>query len=226
MRALLPPDSDSARARAETTAAETALMVRFRDGDPQAFEHLYRLAGPPLLCWIERLCTQRQDPTDPAELLQDTFVNVYRYAGSFRGDRGHTFRAWARTIAANLLRRSRRPRATRLLELPAGPAEPEEPSAGPAEQAIGAEEQRRLAESWTLLLLHYAAAAEQLSPRDREALRLIEVEGLTYAEAGRRLRVGPSNMKMIMFRCRKRIRRHVGRAMGLEEAAAALRVAG
>ena len=42
---------------------------------------------------------------------------------------------------------------------------------------------------------------------------MVEVEGLTYDEAGERLKVGRSNMKMIMFRSRKRIRAHVSRAM-------------
>ena len=56
-------------------------------------------------------------------------------------------------------------------------------------------------------------ATQVLGERDRAALHMVEVEGLTYAEAGRRLGVGRSNMKMIMFRSRKRIRAHIQRAM-------------
>lgn len=67
-----------------------------------------------------------------------------------------------------------------------------------------------------ILLLHYAAAWEKLSTRDRAALEMIEVQGLSYAEAGRRLKVGRSNMKMIMFRSRKRIRTLILRAMLLD----------
>ena len=75
------------------------------------------------------------------------------------------------------------------------------------------EEEDELKRAWVLLLLHYAQAYQLLSPRDRRALHLIEVEGLSYSEAGKHLGVGRSNMKMIMFRGRKRLRAHILGAM-------------
>ena len=44
-------------------------------------------------------------------------------------------------------------------------------------------------------------------------VHLVEVEGLSYQEAGRILQVGRSNMKMIVFRSRKRIARRMRLAM-------------
>jgi len=197
----------------ERRCRETELMARFRDGsDDRDFDELYRLSRPTLLAWIRRLCAGTG--LDPSEVLQDTYVNVYRYAGSFRTDSGQTFRAWSRTIAANVIRRHRRPRSLTFQALPASPAlEPRDERAGPAGELEVLEEEHRMRAAWALFLLHYAVAVEQLSPRDREALHLVEVDGLTYAEAGQKLQVGVSNMKMIMFRARKRLRKIISARM-------------
>lgn len=221
---LAPVPGEDADLRA--LRLETALMALFRDTRTElAFETLYLRVRRSLLAWIVHLLAQRRQESDPAELLQDTFVNVYRYAGGFREGDGGTFRAWARTIAANVVRRARLRRGVPLSVLPEGVAEPQDDGEGPAAQVDLREQQRCLARAWLLLLLHYGRAFEQLSPRDRQALHLVEVEGLSYAEAGRRLRVGKSNMKMIMFRSRKRIRAHILRAM-LGEGEREIRAAG
>lgn len=186
-------------------------MLRFQETcSEEAFTALYQATAQDLEAWIRRMARQQRSRREPAELLQDTFVNIYRYAASFRDGVGGGFRGWARTIAANVVRRStQRTGADRAVELPEGPGEPVDPRPGPEKSCAVAEESRDLRAAWGILLLHYAAAFETLSPRDREALEMVEVEGKTYAEAGALLRVGRSNMKMIMFRARKRIRAHV-----------------
>jgi DNA-directed RNA polymerase specialized sigma24 family protein len=87
---------------------------------------------------------------------------------------------------------------------------------GPDRIADLDEQRHAMERAWTLLLLHYAEAYSKLSERDQRALELVEVDGLSYEKAGTLLRVRRSNMKMIMFRSRKRIRAHVLRAMVLE----------
>ena len=83
-----------------------------------------------------------------------------------------------------------------------------------AEMRAESEEQKTLIKNaWVLFLWLYAGAWHQLSQRDRRTLHLVEVEGLSYQEAGRILDVGRSNMKMIVFRSRKRIARHIRVAM-------------
>jgi len=188
---------------------QTDLMVRFRDTrDAAVFEQLYHASHAGLLGWIVQRMAVAGMQADPLELLQDTFVNIYRYAGTFREDHGNTFRGWARTISANVVRRAscrRRPHLS-LHALPGGSLEPRDDREGPHDALAHGEQRESLARAWTLLLLHYAAAARNLSARDREALHLVEVEELPYAEVARRLRVRSSNMKMIVFRSRKRIR--------------------
>ncbi|MBL8860248.1 MAG: RNA polymerase sigma factor [Planctomycetes bacterium] len=190
---------------------ETALMALFRDeGDDGAFQALYDHARGRLLVWIAGLLGTRRSDTDPAEVLQDTFVNIYRYAGSFRDEDAKSFRVWSRTIAGNLVRRARhRQRVRPLADLPEGTAEPIDRRDSPADAMVHDEDARTTGRAWMIVLLQYAAAYERLSQRDRVALDLVEVQGLSYAEAGARLKVGLSNMKMIMFRSRRRIRSQI-----------------
>lgn len=194
---------------------ETALMTAFRDsGREDVFEALYRVASASMLRWISHLLASRRQEGDPLEVLQDTFVNIFRYARGFRSENGCTFSGWARTIAANLVRRAGMRRKLLFLSaLPSGVAEPMDQRAGPQQCCQSSEQEAQLGKAWTLLLLHYARAFQSLGERDRMALELIEVEGMSYTEAGARLRVGRSNMKMIMFRARKRLRALMARAM-------------
>lgn len=191
---------------------ETALLELFaRSGRPEAFEALHAHARPVLEPWVRWLARQQHSRVDTVDLVQDTFVNVFRYAKSFRPREGRGFRPWARTIAANLLRRarSRGPEARlpmlSLQALPAGLQEPRDPEGGPQAHVSRAEESRSLGTAWLLLLERYARAYELLAARDRLALDLVEVRGCSYAEAAAELGVGASNMKMIMLRARRRL---------------------
>jgi len=207
---LLPGETrDLGRAR-----LETALMALFRDEREEAvFAALYEFATGDLSRWIELLLAgagRGRGALDPAELVQDTLVNVYRYASSFRDEHARSFRVWTHTIATNLLRRSctRREREAWQV-LPEGACEPRDPHGSPTEELVLREDRHSVLAAWMIVLLHYAEAYALLSPRDREALDLIEVQGLSYASACRRLRVGLSNMKMILFRARRRIRARI-----------------
>ena len=183
---------------------------------PECFEALYALTGPGVLQWIRGLLHQGIGHLDPLELLQDTFVNVYRYPGAFRDEHAGSFRVWVRTIAGNIVRRAsgRRARLS-FQELPEGLQEPADFTENPERRVEDDEEERLLSMGWILFLRLYALAWEQLSQRDRRTLHLVEVEGRSYEEAGRILGVGRSNMKMIVFRSRKRIARHMRAALSL-----------
>lgn len=206
---------------------DTALMALFRDtGDPQAFEALYTRVRGALLDWLRRLLAQQRCGLDPLDVLQDTFVNMYRYGARFRDERSDSFRVWARTIAANALRRAkstgRRAVVVRALD---DVAEPVAPRGQALHLACEAEDRRELAQTWLCLLAVYSDAFSRLSPRDRRALELVEVEGLSYAEAGARLAVGPSNMKMIMFRARQRLHERMAASLSAGASVVALRQA-
>lgn len=199
-------------------------MALWRDTrDDAAFDALYAHARERVLVWLRWLARGEPVRVDPSELLQDTFVNVYRYGAAFRDDTASSFRVWVRTIAGNVLRRAttrgrlRRRGEISLDDLAEGPGEPASRSMAPHGRSIQAEEQRALCESWSIFLAHYARAYDGLSPRDRCALRLVEVDGLSYSEACQRLLVSSSNMKMIMLRARRRLLAAMRREMDVEE---------
>lgn len=186
---------------------ETELMLAFQEsGSSDDFEALYDQARGPLLLWIGSLASGRRGGIEPVELLQDAFVNVYRYARSFRASGSRSFRVWSRTIAGNLVRRSRFERRRSFQDMPEGLQEPTDRRPGPAMDLLEVEDRRLLERAWVLLLSRYAAAAAQLSTRDQRALHLVEVESLSYQDACAVLGVGLSNLKMILFRARRRIR--------------------
>lgn len=195
----------------------TELMALYRDSrGAEVFEALYAFSRGAVLQWIRGLLHRGLSHLDPMELLQDTFVNVYRYPGAFRDDHSGSFRVWVRTIAGNIVRRAASLRTQSLFqELPEGAAEPVDRCNTPISQVVASEQQEHLREAWFLLLAHYARAWEQLSARDQETLHMVEVQGLSYAEAGEQLKVGRSNMKMIVFRARKRISRLIRQAMNV-----------
>ena len=133
-----------------------------------------------MLQWIQSLVRRARSPLDPHELLQDTFVNVYRYAGSFRPEASGGFRAWARTIASTSMRRARRrPRTfgVAFSDLDGeGIPDIEDPVRGPVDSAAQVEEVRDLRKAYALMLLQYAQAYGTLKERDQRALAMVEVE--------------------------------------------------
>lgn len=196
-------DNDGCQAR-----IETALMALFRDTRSEsAFEALYDYASASLL---QRVLVLARGEIDPLEIVQDAFVNMYLYAKGFRDDHARSFRVWSRTIAANVIRRARRRSAPSLQALPDGLQEPADVRPDPERDAVLSEERASLVRAWMLVLSRYAAAFDGLNARDRRALELVEIRGLTYRQAADELDVGLSNMKMILFRARQRIRAAIG----------------
>ncbi len=207
---------------------DTALMALFRDTrDSECFEALYARSSTMVVEWLRRLLNQRRCALDPQEVLQDTFVNVYQYSARFRDERSDSFRVWVRTIAGNALRRalSQMPRRQEQSEFEAARAI-QSPGTEPTRSMEEGEERRGLAYAWMILLDHYARAYDSLAERDRTALALVEIERLSYADAGARLSVGASNMKMIMFRARQRLLARMDRSMGTARAPLPLRAVG
>ena len=73
------------------------LLKRFRQGDPEAFEALFRQYQAVVYGWIVRIV---RDPSAAEDLTIETFWRIHRARGRF--DPGASFGAWARRIATNL----------------------------------------------------------------------------------------------------------------------------
>jgi RNA polymerase sigma factor (sigma-70 family) len=136
------------------------LLKRFRHGDPEAFEALFRQFQAEVYGWIVRIV---RDPSAAEDLTVETFWRIYRARGRF--DPGASFGAWARRIATNLAidhLRQRRPEVA----LPDDLAQP--PSADPI---ICREMRRQVAVAFRRLPLKLRVAAtlsliEEQSPKE------------------------------------------------------------
>ena len=71
------------------------LIARTAEGDRRAFELLVERHAAAVL----RLATAMSDPSTAEDAMQQTFLNVYQHAASFRGDA--SARTWLLTIARN-----------------------------------------------------------------------------------------------------------------------------
>lgn len=168
---------------------DAALMLAFCAGDGAAFEALFGRWAAPLLRYLERML---RDAAGAEELVQEVFLRVHgarqRYQPQAR------FSTWLYRIATNLaLNELRRPRRRELhtsLEEPGGAALA---GVGPAaEEELDA---RRLAARVDIELA-------QLPERQRAALCLTAVEGLSYAEVAEALEISESAVKALVHRAR------------------------
>ncbi|MBM2614201.1 RNA polymerase sigma factor [Actinoplanes sp. LDG1-06] len=97
---------------------EGELVRRVARGDRRAFDELYRRTAP----WLEvRLRRRCADPDVVADVLQETYMSVWRAAASFTGDETQgSAVGWLWTIAAHRLVDAfrRRARHTQLPPVP------------------------------------------------------------------------------------------------------------
>ncbi len=143
-------------------------------GDRGAFEELYRRTSPWLAVRLRRRCADEQIV---AEVLQETYLAVWRAAGAFAGSAaGGTAVGWLWTIAARRLIDAFRRRAHHA-EPPVAAAEPPVAAAGPA--AATAAEEEALAAS---VGGDVGDALRRLAPELQDVLRAMVLDGLSVRE--------------------------------------------
>jgi len=157
----------------ESTDAE--LLAAHVSGDPDAFGLLVRRHTDRL--WAVAVRTLGGDRDEAADALQDALVSAYRKAGSFRGDAAVT--TWLHRIVVNAcLDRLRRRAAHRTTPLP-----DREPADRHDEHAA------------TETRLDVQQALASLPEHQRTALVLVDLHGLTVAEAAAVLDVAEGTVK-------------------------------
>lgn len=178
-------------------ADEGELVRRVARGDRRAFDELYRRTAP----WLEvRLRRRCADPDLVAEVLQDTYLTVWRASGSFagaqaksRGGAQGSAVGWLWTIAAHRLVDAFRRRA-RLAQVPRVPLMPS--TAPAAEDEVMA---ARVGQELEQALL-------VLPPEVRAALRATVLDGLSSREASVLLGVPENTVKSRVRRARIALR--------------------
>jgi RNA polymerase sigma-70 factor (ECF subfamily) len=181
----------AAVAVAEEELTDGALLSAVAGGSPGALEELYRRHAGWLSLRLARRCA---DPAVVDEVLQDTFVAVWKGAGRYQGtgDAG----AWIWGIAIRRL-------------VDAFRRQP--PTSYPLETAadLGTLES---AEDRVLLGVEHgdlAGALGRLSPELRAVVQATVLDGLTTREAARLLGVPAGTVKTRMMRARRALRKEL-----------------
>ena len=181
---------------------ETGLVQRILAGDAEAFAELMALTEGTVLAVAWRLLGDRDQARDAA---QDVFLRSYRSLGSFR--LGENFRGWLYRITVNVCLDHIRKRGP--VMAPAEVLDWHAPVRDPlAEEALLLQERR--------LLVREALGG--LTPAERSALVLRDLEGLATDEVARALgikavtvrsQLSSARAKVQAF-CARRVRRSSG----------------
>jgi RNA polymerase sigma-70 factor (ECF subfamily) len=162
--------------------ADEVLIARASNGDIEAYEQLVRRHQLP----VYRHCLNMlADDGDAAEAAQDVFFTVWRSLAKFRGD--SELSTWLYRVATNRclkVLRQRKPPTLPQVELASSHGLPE-----------GEFEGRQAGE-------RVERAISSLTPQQRAALLLREVEGLTYEQIARVLGVSTAAVKSRLNRAR------------------------
>jgi RNA polymerase sigma-70 factor (ECF subfamily) len=186
------------------------LFQDFRRAErPEIFQRLFEECGPELLSLLRMKIRQIRLPVDPAELLVDTFSQVFKARHTFR-DRGNgSFLRWFMTIAENLLRQRQRESTRRLRREEVAARQIHDPSADPLLLLVERETQAVAQLTYQELRGLIIEAFHALSPRQEQALLLHTVHALSYAEIARRLDISLGAVAMRIKRARDKVLRHV-----------------
>ena len=168
---------------------DAALVRAASEGDSTAMRTLYERHAPWLTARLTRRCNDREVVLD---VVQDTFLAVWREAGQWRGD--GEVAGWLWGIAfRRMVSRLRKRKDVLLL-----------PDWEHAHQQVAP-----AAEEQVLLGVEYgdlAGALRRLSPEFRSVVQAVVLDGLTTKEAGRLLGVRENTVKTRLHRAKAQLR--------------------
>ncbi|QDU69216.1 RNA polymerase sigma factor [Engelhardtia mirabilis] len=196
-------------------AVSTRLMELFRLTQGRScFGLLYELNRTHLLGQVAQRLRRYQSRADPNDLLQEVFFNIYRYPRRFDATREDAFRVWTATIVRNtVLKHLRSLGRSGRAEVPFEDLSehPEQVGHGPLVGAIEREAEGECQKVYLVYLHLYLEFYKQLSDREQRALHMVEVEGASYRDAAAELEIKLENLKMVIFRARRKIYRAMRR---------------
>lgn len=196
-------------------AVSTLLMDQFRQSRSRTcFGLLYELNSSHLLTQVQGRLRRYSSKADALDVLQEVFFNVYRYPHRFNAEREDAFRVWSATIVRNtVLKHLRSQGRGGRQEVPFEDLsdQPETSAANPLSGVIEQESDEECARVYVIYLQFYLEFYGMLSDRERRALHLVEVDRCSYREAATELEIKLENLKMVIFRARRKIHRAMHR---------------
>lgn len=171
---------------------EADLVQRARLGDVGTFSALVREHTPGLYGFLFNRLGNSQLVAD---LTQETFLRAWRSIASFRGD--CSLRSWLFRIALNLsiTEISRQRRQVPWIE----ELDHDDPSVSPVEERLESDAERR----------DLQAAVAALPADDRELLKLLYQDRLSYPEISELMNMPLGTVKVRLYRVRKRLRQQL-----------------
>lgn len=177
-----------------------AAMAAAQRGDEDAYRSLLQ----ELLPFVRRQVRSRiHAPADAEDVVQNALIAIHRGRHTYRSER--PFGPWLRTLVRNCMidwfrergRRAARETAVEEPELFSAGVRDEEPGAGDLAPAL-------------------AAALAALPAKQREAVELLHVEGLTVAEAAVEAGITPGALKVRAHRGYRALRARLGGPAGVK----------
>ena len=201
VRAPVATDSDGTdptRARDLANVRDRALVERAVGGDGDAFNQLVALYQDYLFSLVVRVVNDRDSAADA---VQEAFFSCYRNIHRFRGD---SFRSWLTRIALNAATDILRYRKRR----PADPYPEWEDDGWQPPAGEDASPERETVRRSTASILKKAMA--EITPDQRAAILLYDVEGFDYQEIADMTHVSLGTVKSRIHRGRLALRDLLG----------------
>jgi RNA polymerase sigma-70 factor, ECF subfamily len=172
-----------------------SILAAARHGEEWAWREFYDDLAPGILGYL-----RGQGTDDPEDALGETFLQLARHVGSFRGSEG-AFRGWAFLVARNRALDDRRRRRRR----PTTPLNDHElaqtgPSGDSEDDAMA-----RLGTARVVSLLH------NLTDEQRDVVLLRVVADLPVTEVARLLGKKPGAVKQLLYRALATLRKSLQR---------------
>lgn len=171
-------------------ALDDLAIQRAKTGDLEALEQVYRAYEGVVYTLARRVC---RSPEDAEDVLQETFFEVVKSIGGFRGGGPGSLTAWIKRVAASKalmkLRREKYRAADELSE-------------------DGWQVGRRDAD--VALQLDLEAALERLPERSRAVVWLHDVEGYTHEDIAEMMGMTVSFSKSQLARAHTRLKQWLG----------------
>ena len=192
----------------------TCLMDAFKNsGDSAVFALLFELNRASFLQAIQSSLRRAFHHVDPQDVLQEVFLNIYRYPHRFHADKADAFRGWGHRIARNTLLKflKGQARLSRFREMDEETMQPEDLHTRRPDRAASESETAVVVNhAYVLYLQLYLLHFEKLSSKEQQALTMVEVEGVSYRDAAAAMGIRVENLKMVIFRGRRKIFRGMG----------------
>lgn len=190
----------------------SSLVDRARDGDPHALTELFHVYQPRLVRMIElRLDSSLRRRLDPADIVQESWLEVVRRFPEWTAQTALPFQVWLRLMTAQSLAQAQRRHLgahmrDALREVPMQESRASVSALNAADAFLASATSPTQAARREELRARVLAALEELEEIDREIVALRHFEGLSNDEAAAELAISPDAASKRFLRALVRLR--------------------